>query len=188
MALGAGDTQDLTGRVVALCLLSLVREQGFPCLNLSGQGTKQKEGAELYNEPIRGGVVCRTGCLYNREKTLLGGVFNLWFAEPHSLEACTNFVHFQCLPFSPICPCIWLCPVVFNLPTIPISVAASFQPVLLKFLGRRAPVRQQLIPVSVICLSPSIASYNKPQERDINDECRLITRESAENCVKMAQQ
>lgn len=77
MGLGAGDTQDLPGGVVALCLLSLVREQGFPCLNLSGQGTKQKEGAELYNEPIRGGVVCRTGCVYNREKTLLGGVFNL---------------------------------------------------------------------------------------------------------------
>lgn len=59
-----GWDQDLTGRVVALCLLSLVREQGFPCLNLSGQGTKQKEGAELYNEPITGGMVCRKGCVY----------------------------------------------------------------------------------------------------------------------------
>lgn len=57
-----------------------------------------------------------------------------------------------------------------------------------KVPGRGAPARQQLIPVSVICLSSSIESYNKPRERDINDECRLITRESAENCIKMAQQ
>lgn len=49
-------------------------------------------------------------------------------------------------------------------------------------------MRQQLIPVSVICLSSSIESYNKPQERDINDECRLITWESVKNCIKMAQQ
>lgn len=194
---GPGHTQHLPGTLEPLCLLSLVKKQGFPCLNLSGQGSKQKEGAELCNELIRGGMACRKGCVYNREQTLLGAVFNIWFAEPHSLEACSNFVHFQCLPFSPICPnlCVSLYVVLSSCiqPSFYHSHhcglwAASFQPVLLKFLGRGAPVRQQLIPVSVICLSPSIASYNKPRERDINDECRLITQESVENCIKMAQQ
>lgn len=66
--------------------------------------------------------------------------------------------------------------------------AASLQPMFPKSLDWGAPMRQQLIPVSVICLSSSIESYNKPQERDINEECRLITPESVENCVKMAQQ
>lgn len=64
--------------------------------------------------------------------------------------------------------------------------AAFLQPVFLKSLDWGAPIRQQLIPVSVICLSSSIESYNKPRERDINDECRLITQESVENCIKMA--
>jgi len=58
----------------------------------------------------------------------------------------------------------------------------------LKSLDWGAPMSQQLIRVSVICLSSSMEYYNKPQERDINDECRLITWESEENCIKMAQQ
>lgn len=61
------------GRVEPLCLLSLLREQGFLCLNLSGQGPKQKEEAEL----IRGGMACRKGCVCNGEQTWLGGVFNV---------------------------------------------------------------------------------------------------------------
>lgn len=65
--------------------------------------------------------------------------------------------------------------------------AASVQPVLPKSLDWGAPIRQQLISASVICLSSSIESQNKPQEKDINDECKLIVLKSKKNYIRMAQ-
>lgn len=140
-------------------------------------------------------MACGKGCVSNREQTLLEGVFNIWLPKPHSLEACSNFITFPGFHFH-ICPnlCIFFFTIFsssvqpFFLPFPSAWPTGCFtQPVFLKSLDWGVPMRQQLISVSVILLS-SIESYSKSWERDINDKCRLITQESVENCIKMAQQ